>query len=110
MIRDNTLPDTRWVSLKWIQQNIPPGIRIGREHYTPQIELYSDMYYVTYLGINGVVLMQGMREPVDIMIASSDDYSRFVDHPDQYPLYADIYNIFLAVTSLSKNWSKMGRL
>ncbi len=109
MIRDNTLPDTRWVSLKWIQQNIPPGTRIGREFYTPPIEMYSDKYSVTHFDINGVVSMMGEGEPVDVMIASSADYSRFVDNPGQYPWYARIYNNFFDCNELIKEFVEDGK-
>ena len=109
MIRDNTLPDTRWISLKWVQQNIPPGTKIGREFYTPPIEMYSDKYSVTHFDINGVVTMLGENEPVDVMIASSDDYSRFVDNPDQYPWFARIYNNFFDCNELIKEFVADGK-
>ena len=32
-----TLPDTRWISLQWIDANLPENASIGREHYTPPI-------------------------------------------------------------------------
>ena len=108
MIRDNTLPDTRWVSLKWIQQNIPPGTRIGREFYTPPIEQHSDQYSVIHFDINGVVSMVGENEPVDVMVASSYDYSRFIDHPEQYPWFARIYSNFFSCNQLIREFVEDG--
>lgn len=109
MIRDNILPDTRWVSLKWIQQNIPPNIKIGREHYTPPIEMYSDKYDVTYYGLSGVAIYQKKIESMNVMIVSSSDYSRFVDHPDQYPMQAMIYNNFFTCNDLIKEFVEDGK-
>ncbi len=110
MIRTNTLPDTRWVALKWIQQNIPTDLKIGREFYTPPLEQYSDKYAVKQFGISGVVAMQRAIESVDVMVVSSDDYSRFVDHPDQYPMQAMIYNNFFACNDLIKEFTEDGKI
>ncbi len=108
MIRDNTLPDTRWVSLRWILQNIPPGTSIARELYTPPIEMYSGVYPITHLGLSGVAMTERPREPVRIVIVSSSDYERFVDHPDQYPKYAQAYNDFFGCNQLLKEFSEDG--
>jgi len=49
-VRHINLPDTRVASLLWITKNLPPGSRIGREHYTPPVEKLTDDYEVVYLG------------------------------------------------------------
>lgn len=108
IIQDNRLPDTRWVSLKWVQQNIQPGTKIGREYYTPPIETYSDDYSVTSFGLNGVIQMQAMEDKVDIMIVSDADYSRFVDNPGQFPWFAGIYNNFFKCNQLIKEFIANG--
>jgi hypothetical protein len=108
MIRNNTLPDTRWVSLQWIQNNIPPGTRIGREFYTPPVEMYTGVYSVTHFDMNGVFLMLENNEQVDIMIASSYDYDRFMDSPGQYPWFARIYQNFFDCNELVKEFVEDG--
>ncbi len=43
-----TLPDTRWVSIKWIKKNLPSGSIVGRERYTPPIEKYTEKFNISY--------------------------------------------------------------
>lgn len=108
MIRINTLPDTRWVSLQWIQENIPSGTRIGRERYTPPIESYSDLYLVEFFGIGGIATAQGAIESVQFMILSSDSYDRFLDNPGQYPDFAEAYRNFFDCNQLVKEFVEDG--
>jgi 4-amino-4-deoxy-L-arabinose transferase-like glycosyltransferase len=104
MTKRNALPDTRWVSLQWIQGNIPPGAIIGREHYTPPIEDYSDKYTVAFEAYFAVLTRNESLRTLDYMIVSGDDYVRFVDHADQYPAEAQIYNQFFSTNELIKEF------
>ena len=72
------LPDTRWVSIEWIKKNIPEGSTIGREHYTPPLEEYTDNYKVTFLGIVALPRKLEEIEKLEYMILSSEDYDRFL--------------------------------
>ena len=103
-IRLITLPDTRWVSLQWIQANLPLGTRIGREHYTPPIEAFTDRYDVEYLGYFAVARQPNAIEMLDYMVVSGQDYERYVNQPADYPAEAEAYNEFFARNELVKEF------
>ncbi len=103
-VRLITLPDTRWVSLQWIQENVPSGTRIGREHYTPPIEEFTDRYDVEYLGYFAVANKPREIARLDYMVVSSQDYERYVSRPDDYPRQAKAYNDFFARNELVKEF------
>ncbi len=107
-IRANTLPDTRWVSLQWIERNIPAGTRIGRERYAPPIEFYSQSYWVDFLGIGGVANVQRAVESMQYVVVSSYDYDRFLENPEQYPAQAETYRNFFACNQLIKEFADDG--
>lgn len=106
-VRYMTLPDTRWIAVQWIKKNLPAGIRIGREHYTPPIEKYSDNYRVIYLDLFGLLRAEdsGIIPFIDFIILSSGDYARFVEHPDGYPNEAYRYNAFFSTHELVKEFA-----
>jgi 4-amino-4-deoxy-L-arabinose transferase-like glycosyltransferase len=92
-----TLPDTRWLSVQWIQNHIPRGSTIARENYTPPIEHFSKNFNVIYLGVSGAYRHASMIDSsVDYIILSSGDYSRFFDgtgrYADQIKYYSDLFN------------------
>ena len=95
------LPDTRWVSKIWIERNIPHGSKIGREHYTPPIE--SQNYRVTYLGYFGLITKR--LNNFDYIIASSDDYARFVTNEKRYPSQAQKYKEIFSKYELIKEFT-----
>ncbi len=80
-VRKITLPDTRWLSKTWIEENLPRGAEIGREHYTPPVD--PRRYKVAYLGYFG--LIKHRLDGFDYVIASSKDYRRFLNNEKQYP-------------------------
>lgn len=88
-----TLPDTRWESVQWIKDHMPTGSHIGREHYTPPIEKYTEQFHVSYLGYFAVV-SNPKELNLDYMIVSSGDYGRFLNSASKYPKEARIYNSF----------------
>ena len=83
-----TLPHTRWISKVWIEENLPPGSRIAREFYTPPLD--PRRFDVTEVGYWGLIRTPQI-ERYDYLIASSDDFARFVDHADRYPQEAVAY-------------------
>jgi 4-amino-4-deoxy-L-arabinose transferase-like glycosyltransferase len=87
-IKDITLPNTRLISKIWIESNLPYGVRIGREHYTPPLD--NKKYRVSYLGLFG--LLRADVTNFDYFIASSKDYARFFDNEELYPEQARRYN------------------
>ena len=82
-----TLPDTRVLAKLWIEQNLPAGSRVGREHYTPPLD--RSRFEVTDLGYFG--LSEVSPAPFDYLVASSDDYARFLASPTRYPDRAAAY-------------------
>ena len=82
-----TLPDTRVLAKLWIEQNLPEDAHIGREHYTPPLD--DVRFEVTDLGYFG--LSEVSPAPFDYLVASSDDYARFLASPDRYPERAAAY-------------------
>ena len=72
--------DTRTVALEWIEANLPPGSRIAREEYTPQVS--ADRYQVTYLW-SLAFRPQGwyVDEQFDYLVVSSSVYGRALYPP-----------------------------
>lgn len=93
-VRRITLPDTRWTSIAWLESNIPAGSTIGREHYTPPLENYSDDFPVTYLGYGAVAARPDEVETFDYMIVSEGDYGRYFNAPQTYPAEVAAYDTF----------------
>lgn len=89
------LPDTRWISMQWIKDNIPAGSVIAREHYTPPVEQFKSDLKVIQLGISGLV-NNGSKigDNVDYVILSSGDYGRYFDGSIRYANYAKRYSDF----------------
>ena len=78
--RELTRPDTRTVALRWIETHLPPGTRIAREEYTPQIsgERYRVMYQWSLARLNyGWYL----AVPIDYLVVSANVYSRALYPP-----------------------------
>ncbi len=78
--RELTRPDTRTVALRWIETHLPPGSRIAREEYTPQIS--GERYRVTYQWS----LAQHdygwyLAQPIDYLVVSANVYSRALYPP-----------------------------
>ncbi|MEJ2233317.1 MAG: hypothetical protein P8X67_05280 [Syntrophobacterales bacterium] len=93
-INNITLPDTRWVSIEWIKQNIARGSNIGREHYTPPLEEFTKSFKVVYLGYFAVAAKQEDVQRLDYMIVSTGDYARFMRSPEKYPKEQKAYVAF----------------
>jgi 4-amino-4-deoxy-L-arabinose transferase-like glycosyltransferase len=111
-VRASTLPDSRWVALKWIDEHLPAGSHIGREHYTPPIEKYSDRFHVSYWGLFAVARPRDTAEKIrslDFMVVSSGDYGRFIQHPDVYPTQAQTYRDFFERHELVKEFRPDGK-
>jgi 4-amino-4-deoxy-L-arabinose transferase-like glycosyltransferase len=98
------LPDTRVASLLWITENLPPGSRIGREHYTPPVEKLTDDYEVVYLGYYGLTRFPQSVAHLDYVVLSSTDYDRFISSPEDYPREAELYQTFFAENQLVKEF------
>jgi len=99
-----TLPDTRWVSLKWVEKNLPPGSRIGREHYTPPIEKYTGKFDAVYLGFIVLVESPHAVRGLDYLILSSGDYGRYLWQKDRYPEEFRAYIDFFENNELIKEF------
>jgi 4-amino-4-deoxy-L-arabinose transferase-like glycosyltransferase len=95
-----TLPDTRWISKIWIEENIPAGAIIAREHYTPPID--NKRFKVTYLGYYG--LIKASLDGYDYIIASSLDYYRFFKGEKRYPVKSRKYKEIFSKYELVKEF------
>ena len=94
-IRLYNLPDSRWISLQYVEKSLPPGSAIGREVYTPPVEEYSDKFTVEYLGKLGAIrVTPDTLKKLDYMIVSSSSYGRFFRQKDKYPLEVQAYEDF----------------
>ena len=99
-IKAINLPDTRWVSIEWIEKNIPHGSHVGREHYTPPLEEYTRNFKNSYLGLFAVAKKPKEVEKLDYMIVSSGDYGRYLRQPDRYPKESNAYREFFETNEL----------
>ena len=89
------LPDTRWVAIEWIKNNIPPGSKIVREQYTPPVEDYIKPYNVTLLGMYGLNNKESKIDAsTSYIILSSYEYGRFFDGKEKYKAEAKVYSDF----------------
>jgi len=96
-----TLPHTRWLSKIWIDENLPAGSRIAREFYTPPID--AKRFDVVEVGYWGLIRAPEL-ERYDYLIASSEDFGRFVNHADRYPEQAAAYHRIFSRYDLVKTF------
>ena len=80
-IRKSTLPDIRLASAVWIEQNIPAGVKIARELYTPDMNELK--YSVTRIWSLAQLDMEEIKSH-DYLIASSLQYERYFRDRDRY--------------------------
>jgi len=97
--KNNSIPDTRWVSMKWIRENIPSGVTINREAYTPPVEKLSQ-YIVKQLGLNAFK----NNNYADYIILSSAVFLRYTEHAERYPTEAAAYKQFFDNHELLKEF------
>jgi hypothetical protein len=80
------------VAAQWIEENLPAGAKIGREHYTPAVD--PERFRVDELGFFGLIRTPNLKQ-YEYLIASSGDFGRYVNHPERYPREAHAYmNVF----------------
>ena len=56
------------------------------------------------LGVFAVARQSGAIAMLDYMVASGEDYERYVNHPGDYPEEAEAYNEFFAQNELVKEF------
>ncbi|HEY2774697.1 MAG TPA: glycosyltransferase family 39 protein [Candidatus Binatia bacterium] len=95
------LPNTQWLSKTWIDENLPRGSLIAREHYTPAVD--AQRFHVFEVGFWGLISSADV-EGCDYLVASSGDFGRFVNHPDQFPEEAAAYHSLFASYDLIKTF------
>ena len=103
--RQTLLPDTRVVAQQWIYANIEEGAEIHREYYTPPIS--EERYRASVVGISGLI-----RRPFPTaryLVASSEDYSRYLHHPDRYAEPARRYRVLFAENVELRRFEADGR-
>lgn len=79
-VRDKTLPDTRWIALNWIRDNIPPDSRVGLGPSTPPIlhSRYGGRFKVEDIAVETSATGQAsIDERFDYLIVSSKWYGRY---------------------------------
>jgi len=93
--------DTRWVSLQWIQANLPAGSKIAREKYTPPVEEFSPGFRVVDLGVAGAYYnLSEIDNNIDYVILSNLDYGRFFAEPIRYARQVGFYSDFFQKNTL----------
>lgn len=111
-IRSITLPDSRWIGLHWILQNVPEGASIGREQYTPPLEKWTRNYSVNYFGVAGVVNRADQVPDLDYVVVSSYNYDRFIEDQERYPkeskVYTDLFANHLLIGEIVPDNIQMG--
>jgi len=104
-----TLPDTRWAATLWINENLPPGSKIGIEHYTPRPD--QKKFKISGLGTCGLIKPDSDLQRFDYVVASSDDYDRFFQNKTKYReqviRYRDIFTTFLLVKQFQMEKGKV---
>jgi hypothetical protein len=88
-------PDTRTIAYEWVVGNLPPGSRIVREGYTPQVRAPFDVGFVPaawvrsieWYGANGVQY-----------VILSDTFRRY--DSDEYPVQRDAYRRLFALPAV----------
>jgi len=93
-----TLPNTRYISGECIKKNIPKGVKIAREFYTPPIDKKD--YQEDMLGVCGLIKYD--LTPFDYFIASSQDFNRFTENRKKYPEQAARYDAIFKENELIK--------
>jgi 4-amino-4-deoxy-L-arabinose transferase-like glycosyltransferase len=81
-VKNKNLPDTRWESIIWIQNNIPKGSKLAIQAYGPPLQRHSKQYKVLYLGIlksNNYDNSSKIDDSVQYVVMSSGSYGRFFD-------------------------------
>ncbi len=73
-MKNISLPNTIWISTKWIEGNIPPGSKIALDYYTPRPD--KTLFKLDYSGLCGLAKKSNL-ERYDYLVASSGDYGRF---------------------------------
>lgn len=100
-VRIITLPNTRWVSMVWVEKNIPRGSKIVREEYTPPIS--GRNYRVKFAGFLGT--SEQNFDGFDYIVASSGSYGRFITNEKKYPEQAQKYKEIFSKYKLIKEFS-----
>ncbi len=102
-LRSIGLPDTRSITKKWIQKNIPAGAAIATGPYGIEFEDSSySVLSIPFLAVESerVAPFYDTRwyEDFDLLITSSVDYDRYVQEPEKYGEFLPYYD------SLKTRW------
>ena len=95
--RTLTKTDTRSVARRWIRANLPPGVRVTKEFYTPALGPPFDVkaYFGLYLADYRDVVCGA-----DYVVASSGIYGRYFANPDAYPKRTAFYEQLLQLPAV----------
>jgi len=98
------LPDTRFLSLKWIYDNIPNGSSLLIEPYSPPINNKSKELTIHHSSYRDIFLKKGDINNYNYIVFSSFYYGRFFDEAGMaknlYLNDAKIYNEFFQLNNL----------
>jgi 4-amino-4-deoxy-L-arabinose transferase-like glycosyltransferase len=96
-----SLPNTIWISTKWIENNIPPGSKIALDYYTPRPD--KTLFKLDYAGLCGLAKKSNLQM-YDYLVASSGDYGRFfMKKEEKYEKVIKNYeNIFTRYTLIKE--------
>lgn len=104
-LTERLLPDTRWLALGWIGENLPKGSVIASEAYAPPVADLHKRYSNVFLGYSGLLAGAGkLDSKVDYVILSSRLYGRYFSAGGQplaeYENQAAVYQQFFTANKL----------
>ncbi len=102
LVEQQRLPDTRWLAKQWIEDNIPAGARIAREHYTPPLD--EDRFQVANLGYFGLLRLDDPGA-FDYLVSGGGDFARFLNNPGRYPVEAARYKKIFSSHELLRSFA-----
>lgn len=97
LVRDKTLPNTRWLAFPWIRSNIPDGSTVLVSRYAPPIALYDKRLKQLNFNFSRADWPK-IESSVDFVIVSSCEYGRYFNNDgtahEQYRRQASLWQDF----------------
>ena len=93
--RTQSVRDTRYVALDWLEAHVPPGTPVAREWYTPPVAQagYGD---IPVRKTDDQSLAWYRAAGAQYLLLSSFMFQRYLDDPNLYPADAAFYRALLA--------------
>ncbi|HEU5421970.1 MAG TPA: glycosyltransferase family 39 protein [Nitrolancea sp.] len=92
-------PDLRYAARDWIRANLPAGVVIAREWYTPPVDELGDKD-IYLRAVYEQSLAWYRQRGVQYLVVSEFMYGRYLTEPEQYPQEAAFYRALFARPAL----------